>query len=184
MRKKENIDSIIVVMAILFMSFFSGNMNQFDFFKTLIHVLLIILIGLNNTWPIIANFFIFFTINFIAFSFDPGTVDWTSYLLYAILSGLLALLFCIGLYLQRQNTYRDPLRGTILKWLIKKWPDLSGLSLFVIDSVISFILICVIFYIVYQQFIISVFLVTAIVVIYFSATNVYYYVVKPRKEKM
>lgn len=71
MKIKQNIDAIIVVMAILFMSFFSGNMNQFDFFKTLIHVLLIILIGLNNTWPIIANFFIFFTINFIAFSFDP-----------------------------------------------------------------------------------------------------------------
>lgn len=185
MRKKGKIDSIIVVTAILLMGGgLSGNTNQFDFFKTLIPALLIILIGLNNKWPILANFFIFFIINFIAFSFDPGTVDWTSYLLYAILSGLLALLFCTGLYLQRKNINRDPLRGTLLNWLLNKWPNLSGISLFVIDSAISFILICVVFYIVYQQFTISILLITAIVVIYFSATNVYYYVVKPRKEKM
>ncbi|MCM2139095.1 hypothetical protein [Vagococcus fluvialis] len=183
MRKKENIDSIIVVMAILFMSFFSGNMNQFDFFKTLIHVLLIILIGLNNTWPIIANFFIFFTINFIAFSFDLGTVDWTSYLLYTILSGLLALLFCTGLYLQRQNVYRDPLRGTILKWLIKKWPDLSGITLFLLDSIVSFLLVCAIFFIIFQHFTISMLLIIAFLALYFSATNVYFYIVKPRMER-
>ena len=183
MKIKQNIDSIVLVVAFILMGFLSGSMNQFDFFKTFIHMLLIVLIGFNNKWPIIANFFIFFTINFIAFSFDPGTVGWTSYLLYAILSGLLALLFCTGLYLQRQNVYRDPLRGTILKWLIKKWPDLSGITLFLLDSIVSFLLVCAIFFIIFQHFTISILLIIAFLVLYFSATNVYFYIVKPRMER-
>lgn len=181
--KKESVDSIIFVTTFLLMGLLSGNINQFDFFKTLISFLLIIVIGLNNKWPIIANFCIFFIINFIAFSFDPGTVDWTSYLLYAIFSGLLSLVFCIGLYLQRKNADRNPLEGTILKRVYEKWPQLSGIALFFIDSLINFILVGLLFFIIFQELSISTVLLIAVVVFYFSATNVYFYIVKPRIER-
>ncbi len=184
MLKKQNIDSIVFITTILLIGFLSSNMSGTDFFKTSIHLLLIILIGLNNKWPIIVNFIVIFMITFVAFSFDPGTVDWTSYLLYAILSTGLSLLFCVGIYLQRQNTNRDPLKGTMLKWLLKKWPDLSGVALFVIDSIISLLLAGVFFFIVFQQVTIYMILVIIFAVCYFSASNIYFYIVKPRKERL
>ncbi|MEG2708174.1 MAG: hypothetical protein RR968_03480 [Vagococcus sp.] len=181
--QKKTIDSIVLVIFIGLIGVVSGSTNIKEMVMLLLPLILIVGIGLNNTWSIKVNFLIFFVIYFIAFSFDPGTVDWTSYLLYAILSGVLSLLLSLGLASNRKAFNGDPLRGSLLKYLYNKWPQMSGVTLFLVDSLVSFGLLSLLFFILFQPLKPSLLVILAVVVCYFSATDTYFYIVKPRKEK-
>ena len=124
--------------------------------------------------------FIFF---FLSFGFGDDMVDWTSYLLTSIICFVLTIIYSLIAKSYRNKKKDDPLQGSILKWLLTKYPNLSLKWLFLIDTLINTVIISSIFMFVNFSFSYLIFLISIVICAYFSASRIYYYVFLPKTKK-
>ena len=145
--KKETADSIFLVILfgslLIVQGFLANSFNLTDILGNLIPVLVIVFINFNQNLSKFLTFSIVFLAFFFLFNLDTeAMVDWSSYLLTGILAGVMASMYLLlKIVIDNKRTVTDPLKGTILNWLRKKFPTISNGPLFLIDTLISTLII-------------------------------------------
>lgn len=172
--KKTILDGILIFIFLILVSLFSDPNHFTDTLIQILPFFFIALFGIVTNFKPIINFIVLFLILFISFSFDPGTVDWTSYLLYAIMSAILAGLFTRLIIIDKKKNLDSELKGTFLTFLHKKMPNASNLTLFISDVLLSIIAMLLLCSIVFSPLNIKSIILIVVTCCYFSFSNVYY----------
>lgn len=185
--KKSTSDLIFtLILIIVFISFELITDPEFNLYETTLSFLPIVLvsfISLNTEIAIKWLSPILFIVFFLSFGFGDDMVDWTSYLLTGIISFVFTIIYSLITKSYRNKKKDDPLQGSILQWLLTKYPNLSLKWLFLIDTLITTVIIASIFMFINFNFSYLIILISFVICAYFSASSIYYYVFLPKQKK-
>lgn len=186
--KKEWLDGLFILMLFfivtLIKSLLTHSFDLLEIATNFIPALIIaLLIFYKNLSKIVTFIIIFFTF-FILLSINPEEmVDWTSYLITGVSAFLISLMYLVlKIVIDNKLPSTNPLQGTTLNWLSKKFPTKSLTFLFILNTLISTVILTFFLALITQNFTLSIFLLCLTISSYFSASNIYFYLYLPKKE--
>ncbi|MEG2253898.1 MAG: hypothetical protein RSC33_01080 [Vagococcus sp.] len=185
--KKEQVDFIFVLSMfsffILSRAFFIPDFTFPQAFTSLIPLIIIGYFGLFHANRVILNFFVTFICFFILFHMKPWLIYWTNLHITGGLAALCAAIFTFIFKQTEQKRDKDPLNGTVIRSLLNKFPQMSYTLLFIIDTLITSLFIGGTFMLIIRDFHISYVIGVLLIISYFSASAIYFYLHVPEKTR-